>query len=86
MRRLFGPLAPLVAFDSDEEVVEQANDTEFGLAAYIYTNNLSRVWKVSEALEYGMVGVNTPVLATPEALVWRGLNPPGWAARALDTG
>ena len=63
----FGPLAPLVAFDQDDEVVEQANDTEFGLAAYIYTNNLSRVWKVSEALEYGMVGVNTAVLATPEA-------------------
>lgn len=63
----FGPLAPLVAFERDEEVVEQANDTEFGLAAYIYTNNLSRVWNVSEALEYGMVGVNTPVLATPEA-------------------
>jgi succinate-semialdehyde dehydrogenase/glutarate-semialdehyde dehydrogenase len=63
----FGPVAPLLRFTSDEEVVAMANDTEFGLAAYFYSQNLSRVWKVAEALEYGMVGINTGLISTAEA-------------------
>ena len=63
----FGPLAPLFRFDSVDDVIEQANDTEFGLAAYFYARDLSRVWKVSEALEYGMVGVNTGLISTEVA-------------------
>jgi succinate-semialdehyde dehydrogenase/glutarate-semialdehyde dehydrogenase len=60
-------VAPLLRFTSDEEVVRLANDTEFGLAAYFYSQNLSRVWKVAEALEYGMVGINTGLISTAEA-------------------
>ncbi len=60
----FGPVAPLFAFDTVEDVIEQANDTEFGLAAYFYARDLSRVWRVAEALEYGMVGVNTGLIST----------------------
>jgi succinate-semialdehyde dehydrogenase/glutarate-semialdehyde dehydrogenase len=63
----FGPVAPLIRFSSDDEVVRMANDTEFGLAAYFYSQNLSRVWKVAEALEYGMVGINTGLISTAEA-------------------
>ncbi len=63
----FGPLAPLFKFDSDDEVIQMANDTEFGLASYFYANDLSRVWKVMEELEYGMVGVNTGLISTAEA-------------------
>lgn len=63
----FGPLAPLFKFETDDEVIQLANDTEFGLASYFYANNLSRVWKVMEALEYGMVGVNTGLISTAEA-------------------
>jgi succinate-semialdehyde dehydrogenase/glutarate-semialdehyde dehydrogenase len=63
----FGPVAPLLRFSSDDEVVKMANDTEFGLAAYFYSQNLSRVWKVAEALEYGMVGINTGLISTAEA-------------------
>jgi len=63
----FGPLAPLFRFTREEEAIEQANDTEFGLAAYFYTTNLARSWRVSEALEYGMVGVNTGIISTEVA-------------------
>ncbi len=63
----FGPVAPLIAFDSEAEGVAMANDTEFGLASYFYTNDLSRVWRVAEALEYGMVGINTGLISTAEA-------------------
>ena len=55
---IFGPVAPLIAFDTEEEVVRMANDTEYGLAAYFYTRDIGRVWRVSEALDYGMVGLN----------------------------
>ncbi|MBY3226091.1 NAD-dependent succinate-semialdehyde dehydrogenase [Rhizobium laguerreae] len=55
----FGPLAPLFRFETEEEAVAMANDTEFGLAAYFYTENIRRTWRVAEALEYGMVGHNT---------------------------
>ncbi len=60
---IFGPVAPLFRFHSEEEVVAMANDTEFGLAAYFYTRDLSRSWRVSEALEYGMVGLNTGLIS-----------------------
>lgn len=63
----FGPLAPLFRFETDEEVIEMANDTIFGLAAYFYGRDLSRVTRVSEALEYGMVGVNTGLISTEVA-------------------
>jgi len=62
----FGPVAPIFSFSSDEEVIEKANDTDYGLGAYIFTTNLSRANRVSEALEYGMVGVNDTVLAQVE--------------------
>lgn len=60
---IFGPVAPLISFETDEEVIEQANATIYGLAAYIYTENISRIFKVSEQLEYGMVGMNSTVIS-----------------------
>ncbi|MCL4165875.1 UNVERIFIED_CONTAM: hypothetical protein GTU68_015477, partial [Idotea baltica] len=63
----FGPLAPLFKFDDIDDVIAQANDTEFGLAAYFYARDISRVWAVAEALEYGMVGVNTGLISTEVA-------------------
>ncbi len=59
----FGPLAPMFRFTTEEQAIEMANDTEFGLASYFYSENLSRVWRVSEALEYGMVGINTGLIS-----------------------
>lgn len=64
---IFGPVAPLFKFSSDEEVIEMANDTEYGLAAYFFSKDLSRVWNVAEELEYGMVAVNTGILSTEVA-------------------
>ena len=63
----FGPLAPLFKFDDVDDVIKQANDTEFGLAAYFYGRDISLVYKVAEALEYGMVGVNTGLISTEVA-------------------
>ncbi len=63
----FGPLAPLFRFKTEDEVIEMANDTEFGLAAYFYAKDLGRVWRVAEALESGMVGVNTGLISTEVA-------------------
>ena len=63
----FGPIAPLFKFDSVENVIDAANDTEFGLAAYFYAKDLSKVWKVAEALEYGIVGINTGLISTEVA-------------------
>ncbi|WP_227271860.1 NAD-dependent succinate-semialdehyde dehydrogenase [Roseobacter weihaiensis] len=60
----FGPLAPLFKFDDEDEVIAMANDTIFGLASYFYAKDLSRVYKVAEALEYGIVGVNTGIIST----------------------
>jgi succinate-semialdehyde dehydrogenase/glutarate-semialdehyde dehydrogenase len=62
----FGPLAPLFKFETEEEVLAKANDTEFGLACYFYANDLSRVWRMTEDLEYGIVGVNTGVISSTE--------------------
>jgi len=63
----FGPVAPLLRFDTEGEAIALANSTESGLAAYLYTNNLGRVWRISEALEFGMVGINTGMISTAVA-------------------
>jgi succinate-semialdehyde dehydrogenase / glutarate-semialdehyde dehydrogenase len=60
----FGPVAPIFRFETDNEAVLMANDTEFGLASYFYTRDMGRVWRVAEALEYGMVGINTGLIST----------------------
>ncbi|PSH62068.1 NAD-dependent succinate-semialdehyde dehydrogenase [Phyllobacterium sophorae] len=63
----FGPLAPIIRFDDADQVVREANDTVYGLAAYFYASNLKRVWRVAEALEYGMVGINTGRMSSEAA-------------------
>jgi succinate-semialdehyde dehydrogenase / glutarate-semialdehyde dehydrogenase len=63
----FGPVAPLFRFKSEAEAVALANDTEFGLAAYFYGNDMARIWRVAEALEYGIVGINTGIISTEAA-------------------
>lgn len=64
---IFAPVAAIASFESEEEVVARANDSEFGLVAYLYTNDTRRGWRVSEQLETGMVGLNRPVVSTPAA-------------------
>ena len=64
---IFGPVAALFRFDDEQEAISIANDTEFGLAAYLYTKDLSRMWRVMEALEYGIVGVNRGLISTEVA-------------------
>ncbi len=63
----FGPLAPIFRFSSDAEAIKMANDTEFGLASYFFSQDIRRIWKVAEALEYGMVGINTGLISTEVA-------------------
>ena len=63
----FGPVAPLFRFATEQEAIRMANDTEFGLASYFYSRDIGRIWRVSEALEYGMVGVNTGLISTETA-------------------
>jgi succinate-semialdehyde dehydrogenase / glutarate-semialdehyde dehydrogenase len=63
----FGPVAPLFKFDTEAQAIAMANDTEFGLAAYLYTRDLARSWRVSEAIEYGIVGLNTGIISTEVA-------------------
>ena len=63
----FGPVAPLLRFRDEAEVIHRANDTEFGLAAYLYSRDIGRVFRVAEALEYGMVGINTGLISTEAA-------------------
>ncbi len=64
---IFGPVAPLFKFADEEDVIHKANDTNYGLAAYFYARDLGTVWRVAEALEFGMVAVNTPILSTEVA-------------------
>ncbi|EGQ8064748.1 NAD-dependent succinate-semialdehyde dehydrogenase [Vibrio parahaemolyticus] len=64
---IFGPVAPVIRFDSDEQLIEMANDTIYGLASYFYSQNIHRVWKIAEALEYGMVGINEGMISTEVA-------------------
>lgn len=63
----FGPVAPIIPFESDEEVIALANNSEFGLASYFYSRDIGRIWKVAEALDYGMVGVNTGLISNEVA-------------------
>lgn len=63
----FGPVAPLFRFQTDGEAIAMANDTEFGLAAYFYSRDISRIWKAAEGLEYGIVGINTGIISTEVA-------------------
>ncbi|MGC2029866.1 MAG: NADP-dependent succinate-semialdehyde dehydrogenase [Steroidobacteraceae bacterium] len=63
----FGPVAPLFKFQTEAEAISMANDTEFGLAAYLYTRDLARSWRVTEAIEYGIVGLNTGIISTEVA-------------------
>ena len=63
----FGPLAPLFRFSTEAEAIRMANDTEFGLAAYFYSRDVGRVWRVAEALEYGMVGINEGIISNEMA-------------------
>ncbi|AIV86712.1 NADP-dependent succinate-semialdehyde dehydrogenase [Burkholderia pseudomallei] len=63
----FGPLAPLFRFSTEEEAIRYANDTEFGLAAYFYSRDIGRVWRVADALEYGMVGINAGIISNEVA-------------------
>jgi len=63
----FGPVAPLIAFESEDEAIQRANDTQYGLAAYFYTRDVSRVFRVAERLEYGIIGANDPLPSTAQA-------------------
>jgi succinate-semialdehyde dehydrogenase/glutarate-semialdehyde dehydrogenase len=64
---IFGPIAPVIRFSTEDDVIRLANDTDFGLASYFYSRDLARVWRIAEALEFGMVGVNTGLISTAEA-------------------
>ncbi|MBT3307835.1 MAG: NAD-dependent succinate-semialdehyde dehydrogenase, partial [Alphaproteobacteria bacterium] len=63
----FGPMAPIFRFESEAQAIQMANDTEFGLAAYFYASDIGRIWRVSEGVEYGIVGINTGVISTEVA-------------------
>ncbi|MGV3067811.1 aldehyde dehydrogenase family protein, partial [Proteus mirabilis] len=67
VEEIFGPVAPLVIFDNEEEVVHLANNTIYGLAAYFYSEDPQRIWRVAENLEYGMVGINTGLISNEVA-------------------
>src|SRR3981189_1891693 len=60
----FGPVAPLYRFKTEAEAIKMANDTEFGLASYFYSRDIGRIWRVAEALEYGIVGINEGLIST----------------------
>ena len=64
---IFGPVAPLLRFSTEDEAVRMANDTEFGLACYFYSRDIGRIWRVAEALEYGIVGINEGIVSNPAA-------------------
>ena len=64
---IFGPVAPVERFNDEDEVISMANDTEFGLASYFYTRDIGRVWRVAEALEYGIVGINEGIISNEMA-------------------
>ena len=63
----FGPVAPLFRFATEDEAIAMANDTEFGLACYFYSRDVGRIWRVGEALEYGIVGINEGIISTEVA-------------------
>ncbi len=80
----FGPVAPLYRFKSEEDAVKMANDTEFGLASYFYSRDIGRIWRVAEALEYGIVGINEGIIST-EIAPFGGINEAASAAKARNT-
>ena len=67
----FGPVAPLFRFKTEIEAIAMANDTEFGLACYFYSRDIGRVWRVAEALEYGIVGINEGIISHRGCALWR---------------
>ncbi len=73
----FGPVAPLSIFDSEEDAFQAANDTPYGLSAYVYTRNLGRAMRSSQSLEFGLIGINDPVPSRVEAPIG------GWKASGL---
>ena len=79
---IFGPVAPLFRFETEDEALRLANDTEFGLAAYFYSRDLARVWRVARRLEYGMVGINSGIISTAVA-PFGGVKQIGLRARGL---
>ena len=64
---IFGPVAPIIAFDSEEEVIDMANNTEYGLAAYFYARDIGTIWRVAEGLDFGMVGINEGIISNTAA-------------------
>lgn len=64
---IFGPVSPIISFENEDEVIAMANDTEYGLAAYFYARDIGRVWRVAQALEYGMVGINESIISNVAA-------------------
>ena len=64
---IFGPIAPLMRFSTEEEAIAMANDTEVGLACYFYSRDIGRIWRVGEALEYGIVGINEGIISNEMA-------------------
>ncbi|WP_284426671.1 aldehyde dehydrogenase family protein, partial [Acidovorax sp. SUPP1855] len=81
----FGPVAPLTRFDNEEEVIAAANDTPFGLAAYFYSQDVRRIWRVAEALETGIVGINEGALAA-EAAPFGGVKESGYGREGSTHG
>ena len=79
----FGPVAPLFRFESEDDVLAMANDSEYGLAAYFYSRDLARVWRVAEGLESGMVGINTGLIST-EVAPFGGVQTVGTGAGGLQ--
>lgn len=67
VQEIFGPVAPITTFETEDEAIRQANDTEYGLASYVYTRDLARTIRVAEALEFGMVGINSGLISNPAA-------------------
>ncbi|MFN8191719.1 MAG: aldehyde dehydrogenase family protein [Nocardioidaceae bacterium] len=67
LQEIFGPVAPITTFTTEDEAIERANRTEYGLASYVYTRDLARTIRVSEALQYGMIGINTGLVSNPAA-------------------
>ena len=66
-QEIFGPVSPIIAFDNEEEAIAIANETEFGLAAYFYTRDIGRIWRVGEALQFGMIGINEGIISNAAA-------------------
>ena len=81
----FGPVAPVIVFDDDDEAIAMANDTEYGLASYVYTNSLSRAFKVMERLQFGMVGVND-INPTSAAAPFGGIKQSGLGVEGASAG